>query len=158
PLTNQGWKDSEDSIMYKDGAMVKSPVAVCEAQGYLYSAWTGVEKAEGLFDAAVRAKTKAAAEALKTRFRQDFWMEDKQYPALALDGENKQCAVVASNGGQLLKSGILSGEQERSVADHLMRKDMFCGWGIRTLSADEVAYNPMSYHNGSVWPHDNAVI
>jgi glycogen debranching enzyme len=158
PLTNQGWKDSEDSIMYKDGTMVKSPVAVCEAQGYLYSAWTGVERSEGLFDAAVRSKAKTAAEDLKTRFRQDFWMEDKQYPALALDGEKKQCAVVASNGGQLLKSGILSSEEERSVAEHLMRKDMFCGWGIRTLSSDEVAYNPMSYHNGSVWPHDNAII
>jgi glycogen debranching enzyme len=158
PLANQGWKDSEDSIMYKDGSLVKSPVAVCEAQGYLYSAWVGVEKSEGIFDVAVRAKAKYAAEDLKTRFRQDFWVEDKQFPAIALDGEKKQCAVVASNGGQLLKSGILTPEQEKCVADRLMRKDMFCGWGIRTLSSEEVAYNPMSYHNGSVWPHDNALI
>jgi glycogen debranching enzyme len=158
PLANQGWKDSEDSIMYKDGTLVKSPVAVCEAQGYLYSAWSKVGSAEGLFDAAVRGKAKAAAETLRMRFRDDYWMEDKQYPALALDGDNKQCAVIASNGGQLLSTGILNSDEEKAVADHLMRKDMFCGWGIRTLSADEVAYNPMSYHNGSVWPHDNALI
>jgi glycogen debranching enzyme len=158
PLTNEGWKDSEDSIMYKDGAMVKSPVAVCEPQGYLYSAWSKIQNNESLFDASVRAKVKESAESLKTRFRKDFWIEDKQFAALALDGDKKQCAVVASNGGQLLGTGILSAEQEKAVADHLMRKDMFCGWGIRTLSADEVAYNPMSYHNGSVWPHDNAII
>lgn len=158
PLSNQGWKDSEDSIMYRDGSMVKSPVAVCEAQGYLCSAWDKINAGEGLFEPAVRAQVKVAAEALKARFRKDFWMTDKQYPAIALDGDKKQCGVIASNGGQLLGTGILTPEQEKAVADHLMRKDMFCGWGIRTLSADEMAYNPMSYHNGSVWPHDNAII
>lgn len=158
PLSNQGWKDSEDSIMYRDGAMVKSPVAVCEAQGYLYTAWSKVQAADDLFEPAVCARAKTLAEELKTRFRKDFWMTDRQFPAIALDGDNKQCAVVASNGGQLLGTGVLSAEQEKSVADRLMRKDMFCGWGIRTLSADEVAFNPMSYHNGSVWPHDNGVI
>lgn len=158
PLANQGWKDSEDSIMYADGSMVKSPVAVCEAQGYLYSAWTKVQNADGLFEPTVRTKARANAESLKARFRKDYWIEDKQYVALALDGDKEQCAVVASNAGHLLGTGIISNEQEKAVADHLMRKDMFCGWGIRTLSADEIAYNPMSYHNGSVWPHDNAII
>jgi glycogen debranching enzyme len=158
PLANQGWKDSEDSIMYRDGTLVKSPVAVCEAQGYLYSAWSKIEVSESVFDAATRAKAKAQAEALKMRFRKDFWMPDRQYVALALDGEKKQCGVIASNAGHLLGTGILSADQEKAVADHLMHKDMFCGWGIRTLSAEELAYNPMSYHNGSVWPHDNAII
>jgi glycogen debranching enzyme len=157
-LFNQGWKDSQDSITYRDGTIARPPVAVCEAQGYLYSAWKNVAAEDNLFPYSARVKAAAAAQKLKSRFNKDFWMNDRNYVALALAKYNKPCGVIASNAGQLLGRGILSHTQEDLVAKRLMQNDMFCGWGIRTLSSEEAAYNPMSYQNGSVWPHDNALI
>ncbi len=157
-LFNQGWKDSEDSITYRDGSIAKPPVAVCEAQGYLYSAWKNVAAEDSLFPASTRMKSAASAQKLKSRFAKDFWMNDRNYVALALTRNNKQASVVASNAGHLLGRGILTHAQEELVSRRLMQNDMFCGWGIRTLSSQEAAYNPMSYQNGAVWPHDNALI
>jgi glycogen debranching enzyme len=157
-LFNQGWKDSEDSITYRNGAIAKPPVAVCEAQGYLYSALKNVAAANSLFTPPVRIKAVSLAQELKNRFNKDFWMNDRNYVALALTRNNKQAAVVASNAGHLLGRGILNHAQEDSISKRLLQNDMFSGWGIRTLSSQEAAYNPMSYQNGSVWPHDNAII
>lgn len=158
-LVNQGWKDSGDSIMYENGELAKAPIALCEPQGYLYSAWCCMAVLAdrlGHADTAQVLREKAAD--LKVRFQRDFWMKDKHFIALALDGNNVQCQVISSNPGHILASGILSDAQAKQVASRLMQSDMFCGWGIRTLSSKEQRYNPMSYHNGSVWPHDNSLV
>lgn len=156
-LTNQGWKDSHDSIMYSDGKQAKGPIALCEVQGYLYSAWSGLSKLALALGYRRQSRTlDRQAAALKERFQRDFWMPEKNFVALALDGDGRQCDVVSSNPGHLLGTGILDSDKAHAVAMRLVGTDMFCGWGIRTLSSDEAAYNPMSYHNGSVWPHDNA--
>jgi glycogen debranching enzyme len=155
-LSNQGWKDSGNSIVFKDGTLGKAPIAVCEAQGYLYSAWKGtafVARLLGKWSLSFRLGLKS--EHLRALFQKHFWMPSEQYVALALDGENRQCDAISSNPGHLLGSGILTPEQEHLVADRLMAPDMFCGWGIRTLSSSERAYQPMDYQVGSVWPHDN---
>ena len=157
-LSNQGWKDSGDSVMYSDGRLAKAPIALCEVQGYLYFAWSKIALLAEKLDYEDRAKQlndKAAK--LKQNFRKDFWINDKNCVALALDGDGKQCDVISSNMGHLLSTNILDEKEATAVADALLRDDMFCQWGVRTLSSKEVAYNPMSYHNGSVWPHDNAM-
>jgi glycogen debranching enzyme len=157
-LSNQGWKDSGDSVMYSDGTQVKPSVALCEPQGYLYSALRRLGPlANKLNDKATAARVTTWAEKLKAAFQSKFWMLDKNFVALALDGDGRQCDVISSNPGHLLGTGILTESQEKAVASKLLEPDMFCGWGIRTLSAKELAYNPMSYHNGSVWPHDNSL-
>lgn len=156
-LSNQGWKDSGDSIMYADGKLARAPIALCEPQGYLYEAWARLSVLAsdmGEHDCAQDLARKASA--LKRRFTRDFWMPKQKFIALALDFNGEHCDVVSSNPGHLLATGILDIEKANLIADKLMSKSMFCGWGIRTLSEDEAAYNPMSYHNGSVWPHDNA--
>lgn len=158
-LANQGWKDSGDSIMYADGRLAVPPIAVCEAQGYLYAAWleaAEVEKLLGENERAAQLQNKAAE--LKKRFDIDFWMNSQNFPALALDGQKQQANVIASNAGQLLFTGILSDSQARAVAARLMEPDEFSGFGIRTLSSKEKRYFPNSYHDGSVWPHDNSLI
>lgn len=158
-LTNQGWKDSGDSVMYSDGKLVQPPVALCEPQGYWYQGLTELAVVADRLkrpEQAASLRTKAAA--LKTRFDKDFWMPDKNYVALALDGTGKQCDVISSNPGHLLSSGILSPQESAQVANRMFNEEMFSGWGIRTLAETEVAYNPMSYHDGSIWPHDNAYI
>lgn len=156
-LTNQGWKDSFNSIVYSDGSLAKAPIAVCEAQGYLYAA---LSRMAGIYQKIGRSELanllEERAERIKNDFRRDFWMADKQFVALALDGDGRRCEVISSNPGHLLGTGILSPEQERLVAARLMQPDMFSGWGIRTLSSLEAAYQPMDYQVGSVWPHDNA--
>jgi glycogen debranching enzyme len=158
-LSNQGWKDSGDSIMHADGTLASSPVAVCEAQGYMYSAWLSVVKLARLLGDRTHGDTYLElAGSLKTKFSKDFWMPAKGFVAEAVDRGGRQCDVVSSNPGHLLGSGILSKQQEEQVARRLSAPDMFSGWGIRTLSSNERRYNPMSYHDGSVWPHDNAVI
>lgn len=157
-LANQGWKDSWDSIMHENGELAKAPLALCEPQGYLYSAWCEMARVAdrlGHADTA-RALTEKAAD-LKARFQRDFWVKEKQFVALALDADNNQCKVISSNPGHIFASGILTDEQAAMVAARLMKSDMFCGWGIRTLSASETRYNPLSYHNGSIWPHDNSM-
>ncbi|HEY0265482.1 MAG TPA: amylo-alpha-1,6-glucosidase, partial [Rhizomicrobium sp.] len=158
-LTNQGWKDSADSIMHADGSLAVGPIALCEVQAYVYAAkreMAAVATALGyLSRAAALAK---AAESLRLAFEDKFWLEDLGVYALALDGAKAPCRVRASNAGQVLFCGIASPERARRLADTLMTPDMFSGWGIRTLGADAPRFNPMSYHNGSVWPHDNALI
>lgn len=155
-LSNQGWKDSGNSIVFKDGTLGKAPIAVCEAQGYLYSAWKGIASvARQLGKWSLCYRLGKQADSLCERFRKDFWMPEHSYIAIALDGDNRQCDAVSSNPGHLLGTGILTRDQEECVADRLMAPDMFCGWGIRTLASSEVAYQPMDYQVGAVWPHDN---
>lgn len=155
-LSNQGWKDSGNSVVFKDGRLAKAPIAICEAQGYLYSAWLGIAAiARRLGKWSLCFRLGQRADKLRTEFRKDFWMPEQSFVAIAIDGENRQVDSVSSNPGHLLGTGILTPEQEQCVADRLMAPDMFCGWGIRTLSSSERAYQPMDYQVGSVWPHDN---
>ncbi|WP_157721604.1 amylo-alpha-1,6-glucosidase [Thermococcus pacificus] len=153
-LENQGWKDWKNSIPDENGVQVKHPVAVVEVQGYAYLALkTASELNLTDYDEKMLEKT---AERLKRRFNKEFWTGE--HYGIALDGENRLSKVVSSNMGHLLITGILPEERARAVAERLIEGDMFSGWGIRTLSSKERAYDPFSYHNGSVWPHDNAII
>ena len=158
-LSNQGWKDSGDSIMNADGSLAKPPIALAEVQGYVYLAKRGMA---GLYrrdgDDAAADRLEKEADDLRRRFNRDFWLEDKGIFALALQDGGKPAAVVASNAGQALWSGIADADKARRTADRLMADDVFSGWGIRTLSMQEKRYNPSGYHVGSVWPHDNSLI
>jgi glycogen debranching enzyme len=156
---NMAWKDSGDSVMYPDGSLVKGPKALCELQGYVYSAWVRMAEvfdALGKPDRARELRAKAAA--LFARFNEAFWDEDLGFYAYALDGDKKKVLTVASNAGHCLWCGIVPPERAKRVVDRLMAPDMWTGWGIRTLSADHRAFNPYNYQTGSVWPHDNAII
>jgi glycogen debranching enzyme len=158
-LVNQGWKDSVDAVFHADGALSEGPIALCEVQGYVFAAKrhaAGIARALG--DPVTAARLDREAEALRQHFEAAFWCEDIASYALALDGHKRQCRVVASNAGHALLTGIASPERARRVADTLMRVACFSGWGIRTVSLTAARYNPISYHNGSVWPHDNALI
>ncbi len=158
-LENQGWKDSGDSVMHADGSLAKPPIAVCEAQGYLYAARLAVaEAAELMEQRSLAHKLRKEAADLKERFHKDFWLEEEKFVALALDGERKPAAVISSNPGHLLWTELLDSDKAQAVADRLMSSEMHSGWGIRTLSSQMVSFNPISYHNGTVWPHDNAII
>ncbi|HEX2181552.1 MAG TPA: glycogen debranching N-terminal domain-containing protein [Rubrobacteraceae bacterium] len=159
-LQNQGWKDSEDSMLFRDGTRAAPPIAPCEVQGYVYDAYLRTAAlAERVWgDALLAAELRGEAALLKERFELDFWMEDRGYYALALDGAGRRVDSVTSNPGHLLWSGIVSPERARIVADRLMEERLFCGWGIRTMAEGEGGYDPESYHDGSVWPHDNALI
>src|SRR5579885_870203 len=158
-LANQGWKDSYDSIMHADGSLARGPIALCEVQGYVYDARKGAAALARALGHADRAEAlEAQAENLRRKFEDSFWCAELDTYALALDGEKKTCCVRSSNAGQVLFSRIASQERAARVADTLMSPACFSGWGVRTLSNDSVRYNPMSYHNGSVWPHDNALI
>jgi glycogen debranching enzyme len=158
-LVQQGWKDSNDSVFHSDGELADGPIALCEVQGYVYRARRlAAEVACALGDAKRSETLRCQAEALKQRFEHSFWCEDIGTYALALDGAKKQCRVRASNAGHCLFAGISSTERAGIVARTLLADDSFSGWGIRTLSSREIRYNAMSYHNGSVWPHDNAII
>jgi glycogen debranching enzyme len=158
-LTNQGWKDSFDSVMHEDGDLAEPPIALSEVQGYVYGAKTHAAKmavAMGENDFADQMSSEARD--LKMRFNESFWDDSIECFILALDGNKQPCKVVSSNPGHCLFTGIVDDNKARKLADTLLSKEMFSGWGIRTLSANEKRYNPMSYHNGSVWPHDNALI
>jgi glycogen debranching enzyme len=158
-LANQGWKDSFDAISHADGSLARLPIALCEVQGYVYAAYTSIACVAtrlGRDELAARLNQRAAA--LRSRFSHDFWLEPERTVALALDGDKRPCRVMSSNAGHCLATGLLNREQADALAERLMSEDMFSGWGVRTLSARERRYNPMSYHNGSVWPHDNALI
>jgi len=158
-LVQQGWKDSWDSVFHADGSLAAGPIALCEVQGYAYSALLAaaaiatalgrVEKAEAL---------SARAKKLKQVFHQKFWCEGLSTYAMALDGEKRPCEIKSSNPGHCLFSGIVPHEYAGRVAAALMAPGSFCGWGVRTLAASAARFNPMAYHNGSVWPHDNALI
>jgi glycogen debranching enzyme len=158
-LVQQGWKDSFDSIFHADGALADPPIATCEIQGYAYGAWTGGVRLAGARGDAQRAREFGErAERLRSRFDEAFWCDDLGTFALALDGNKQRCRIISSNAGHCLFSGIARDDRAGSVAAVLMGDRMFSGWGVRTVAAGESRYNPMSYHNGSVWPHDNALI
>lgn len=158
-LENQSWKDSGDALVYPDGTLVKGPKALCELQGYVYDAWLRMAQIyDALSDGARAAVLRAKAAALFTHFNEAFWDEETGFYAFALDGEKKKVLSVASNPGHCLWSGIVPPERAVRVVARLMQPDMWSGWGIRTLSANHPAYNPYSYQNGAVWPHDNGLI
>jgi len=158
-LANQCWKDSGNSMMHADGKLAIAPIAACEVQGYLYKALKDAGFIYGMFGKVDKHKLlEARAAKLKEDFNKAFWMPDKNYFAMALAKGGKQCDVIASNPGQLLFSGIVAEDKVETVGKTLMDSQLFSGWGVRTLSNREVAYNPVSYHNGSIWPHDNALI
>jgi len=158
-LENQSWKDSGDSLVYPDGSLVKGPKALCELQGYVYDAWQRTaEVYEALGDSTRAAQLRAKAAALFSRFNEAFWDEETGFYAFALDGEKKKVLSVASNPGHCLWSGIVPPDRAGRVVARLMQPDMWSGWGIRTLSSEHPSYNPYSYQNGAVWPHDNGLI
>jgi len=158
-LANQGWKDSHDAIFHADGRLAVGPIALAEVQGYVYAAKRMAARcAMRLGRQADAEKLDAEASALAERFEAAFWCPDIDTYALALDGDKKPCRVRTSNAGQVLFTGIASAAHAARVADGLLQPRFFSGWGIRTLARGEPRYNPMSYHNGSIWPHDNALI
>ena len=158
-LVQQGWKDSNDSVFHADGSIAVPPIALCEVQGYVYAAKRAAAQLAMAMNKADRADAlDAQAEALKDRFEEAFWCPEIEMYALALDGEKKQCCVRTSNPGHCLFSGIASAEHAAQISRTLLSTDFFNGWGVRTVSAIEARYNPVSYHNGSVWPHDNAMV
>jgi glycogen debranching enzyme len=158
-LIHQGWKDSHDAVFHKDGTFAEGPIALCEVQGYVYAAKTAAsELAKILGDAARARELSKQAETIRRRFERAFWCDDISTYALALDGSKQPCRVRTSNAGHCLFAGVATPEHARRVATTLTDETSFSGWGIRTVASSEARYNPMSYHNGSVWPHDNALI
>ena len=156
---NVGWKDSGEAVVYPDGTNVRGPKALCELQGYVYAAWRGMaELYTALGEASRAALLTAKADALYTRFNAAFWDEASGFYAFCLDGAKAPVWTVASNPGHLLWSGIVTPERAGRVVARLMQADMWSGWGIRTLTEHNPSYNPYSYQNGSVWPHDNSLI
>jgi glycogen debranching enzyme len=156
---NMAWKDSGDAVMYPDGTLVRGPKALCELQGYVYDAWLRMAEIYDELDnkrGANRLRKKAAI--LFKRFNEAFWDERSDFYAYALDGDKKKVLSVASNVGQCLWSGIIAPERAAAVVKRLMQKDMWSGWGIRTLSSDHPSFNPYNYQTGAVWPHDNSLI
>ncbi|RKN27111.1 amylo-alpha-1,6-glucosidase [Micromonospora musae] len=159
-LENQCWKDSWDSISYSDGKLPPFPRATCEVQGYAYDAKVrGARLAREFWDdPAYAEQLEREAAQLKERFNRDFWVADGEYFALALDPDGRQCDVLSSNIGHLLWSGIVSHERAEKIAQHLVGPRLFSGWGVRTLAEGEIRYNPIGYHNGTIWPFDNSFI
>lgn len=157
-LLNQGWKDSPDSVFHRDGSLPPGPIALVEVQGYAFHAFRGLADLAGLRgDRGQAAHWQRLSDKLRDAVEAEFWMEEAGYYAMALDGEGRQCAIRTSNAGHLLFVGLPSPERAARVAEKLMSALLFSGWGVRTLAADEISFNPMSYHNGSVWPHDTAI-
>lgn len=157
-LANQGWKDSGDSVRFRDGRLAEGPIALCEVQGYVYDAKVrGAELLALLGEARDAARHRSAAAELKARFNRDYWLEGRGTFALALDGRKRQVDALTSNPGHLLWSGIVAEDKAARVARSLLDPALFSGWGVRTMAAGEGGYNPVSYHNGSVWPHDNSL-
>lgn len=158
-LIQQGWKDSHDSIFHADGSLADAPIALCEVQAYVYAAkLLAARMAATLGNCELSEKLTREAHALQEKFERDFWDESLGTYVLALDAHKKPCRVLASNAGHCLWAGIASPERAEHVMTTLLSDLLFCGWGIRTVGSNEVRYNPMSYHNGSVWPHDNALV
>jgi glycogen debranching enzyme len=158
-LVQQGWKDSNDSVFHADGNIADPPIALCEVQGYVFAAKIAAAKLYGMWgDHPRQAALETEAAELQQRFEKAFWCEDVSTYALALDGQKKPCRVRTSNPGHCLFSGIADQHRAGLVATTLLSEDFFSGWGVRTVASHESRYNPLSYHNGSVWPHDNAII
>jgi glycogen debranching enzyme len=157
-LINQAWKDSNDSIFHADGTLAHGAIAVVEVQGYAFAAYRAMAMlADRRRDSESAARWRKRAETLRSAVEQKFWMEDVGFYALARDGDGQPCRVRASNPGHLLYTGLASRKRARRVTEELLSPALCSGWGIRTLARNEVRYNPMSYHNGSVWPHDGAI-
>jgi glycogen debranching enzyme len=156
-LSNQGWKDSEDSIFHSDGRFPTGPSALLEVQGYAYAAWRAMADLARLIGESDVEQWTDRAEATRALVEDQFWMEDQQFYAIALDGDGKPCEAIASNAGHLLFSGLPSAERARAVTKRMLGAEFRSGWGIRTLATGQARFNPMSYHNGSVWPHDTAL-
>jgi glycogen debranching enzyme len=158
-LANQGWKDSHDSVFHADGRLAQGPITLSEVQGYVYEAKRRAAFCARLLNHYERAEQlETEAETLARRFEEVFWLPELGTYALALDGRKEPCRVRSSNVGHLLFSSMICPERAGIVAHEMLRPRMFSGWGVRTIAKGESRYNPMSYHNGSVWPHDNALI
>lgn len=157
-LANQGWKDSWDAIRHADGTLATPPIALCEVQGYVYAAYLArAHFASEAGDTATFARNRGKAEELRKKFNEDFWLDEHGTYALGLDADKRPIDALASNIGHCLWTGIVDPERAGQVAERLVSSELFSGWGIRTLATSMAAYNPVSYHNGSVWPHDNAI-
>jgi glycogen debranching enzyme len=159
PLRNQGWKDSGDGISFADGRRPRGPIALAEVQGYAYAAKVAMARVYAVLGRAKEsARLEEEAEELRRRFDDAFWMAEEGCYAVALDGAKRKVDSITSNAGQCLWTGIVPEERAAALVERLMAPDMFSGWGIRTLSSEMARYNPLSYHNGTVWPHDNSLI
>lgn len=157
-LAQQGWKDSDDSIFHADGTLAEGPLALCEIQGYVFAARrAAADLADALGRPERASELRAQAELLRMQFEEAFWDDELGTYGIALDGNKDLCRVVTSNPGHCLWTGIASRERADAVTKSLLSDPMFSGWGVRTLAAGQVRYNPMSYHNGSIWPHDNGI-
>jgi glycogen debranching enzyme len=158
-LVQQGWKDSWDAVFHADGELASPPIALCEVQGYAFAAWLGAAAlADARGDAAAAKVWRGRAAALQRRFEEAFWCAELGTYAVALDGDKRPCRIKSSNPGHCLFAGIVeSPDRARRVASTLLADESFAGWGIRTVASGQARYNPMSYHNGSIWPHDNAI-
>jgi glycogen debranching enzyme len=157
-LTQQGWKDSHDSVFHADGQLATAPIALCEVQGYVYDAKRLLSQVAHAFgDEVLASRLADEAQALREKFQVEFWCEELGTYALALDADKRRCEVLSSNAGHCLWSGIASPAHAARIVDGLMSPAFFTGWGVRTIAQGQPRYNPMSYHNGSVWPHDNAI-
>ena len=158
-IRNQGWKDSADSATHRDGSRAEPPVALAEVQGYVFAAWNAAADLFDLYGVPERAATsRAKALDLRKRFQEQWWSRIDEFYAMALDREKAPVTNVSSNVGHCLWTGMLDDGPAWTVGGRLVREDMLCGWGVRSLSSAEPSFNPMSYHNGSVWPHDNSII
>ncbi len=158
-LRNQGWKDSWDGVPAADGALPETPIALCEVQGYVYGAYLArASLARWADDRSTEARYVAKAAALRSAFDRDFWLPARGWYALGLDKDKRPIDALASNMGHCLWTGIVEPHRAEAVAHHLLSDELFSGWGVRTLASSMSAYDPLSYHNGSVWPHDNAIL
>lgn len=159
-LLNQCWKDSWDAIQFADGTLARGPIATCEIQGYVYDARRRAARLarEVWHDEALAANLDRQASELRASFHRDFWMPKRGCHALALDGEKRQVDSLTSNIGHLLWSGILEESEAAATAERLLDTDLYSGWGVRTLGREEAGYNPLGYHTGTVWPHENSLI
>jgi len=158
-LVQQGWKDSNDSVFHSDGTLAPAPIALCEVQGYVYAAKLSAARMCRVLDKADQSsRLEKEAEKLRVQFENQFWCDDLSTYALALDGDKRPCRVRTSNAGHCLFTGISSPDRARKIAENLIDPAFFTGWGVRTVASSEARYNPLSYHNGSVWPHDNSLI
>ncbi len=159
-LVNQCWKDSWDAIQFADGTLARGPIATCEIQGYVYDARRRCARLarEVWGDPALAERLERQAADLRERFRRDFWMPERGCHALALDGEKRQVDSLTSNIGHLLWSGLLDEDEAAATAERLLDEQLYSGWGVRTLGTREAGYNPLGYHTGTVWPHENSLI
>ncbi|MFL5701598.1 MAG: amylo-alpha-1,6-glucosidase, partial [Ktedonobacteraceae bacterium] len=159
-LENQCWKDSWNSILFADGTLSRLPRATCEIQGYVYDAkMRGARLARQFWnDPALADRLEKEAAELKQRFNKDYWIEDREFFALAIDGDRRKVDSLTSNIGHLLWSGIVDDDKVETIVRHLMGEKLYSGWGIRTMAVGEGGYNPIGYHVGTVWPHDNSMI